>query len=90
MARQGTYPGLNNGPSALEGFTMTDQKKSASPNSLTETGKDAKVELTEAQLKEVAGGAFDSFLKLEDHKLQSSSPTSSPAQAASINFTLKI
>jgi len=43
---------------------MTDQKKSA-PDTLTETGKNAKIELTEAQLKDVSGGAVDSFLKLD-------------------------
>jgi len=73
---------------SIGGIAMTDQKKPASPDSLTETGKDAKVELTEAQLKEVAGGASDIFLKLEDHKIANT--LSSPALAASLNFALKI
>jgi len=68
---------------------MTDQKKPASADSLTEAGKDAKVELTEAQLKEVSGGAVDSFLKL-DGGIKLSDKSSTPAQAASINFALKI
>jgi hypothetical protein len=62
---------------------MTEQKKSASPDSLTEAGKGAKVELTEAQLKDVAGGAIDSYR----FKMTSSS---TPAEAASLNFALKI
>jgi len=67
---------------------MTDQKKPASPDSLTEAGKGAKVELTEEQLKDVAGGAIDGYLKLEDHKVANT--LSSPALAASLNFALKI
>ena len=35
---------------------MTEQKKSASPDSLAEAGKNAKTELTEQQLKEISGG----------------------------------
>ena len=68
---------------------MTDQKKSpASPDSLTEAGKNAKVELTEAQLKDVAGGAIDGYLKIDT--LKTADKSSTPAQAASLNFTLKI
>ena len=64
---------------------MTEQKKApASPDSLTEAGKGAKVELTEEQLKDVAGGAIDGYLKIDNTvKL-------SPAQVSSLNFTLKI
>jgi bacteriocin-like protein len=35
---------------------MTDQKKPASPDSLTESGKNAKTELTEKQLQDISGG----------------------------------
>lgn len=66
---------------------MTEQKK---PDSLTETGKDAKIELNEAELKNVAGGAVDMFLKLDGYKAQTTNVVSSPAQAASLNFALKI
>jgi len=63
---------------------MTEQKKSASPDALTETGNDAKIELTEEHLNDVAGGALDACLPNTTVNL------SSPAQAASLNFALKL
>jgi hypothetical protein len=70
---------------------MTEQKKSASPDSLTQAGKDAKVELTEAQLKDVAGGALNAYLKADSsNKAQGNETVGSPGQTASLNFSLKI
>ncbi len=66
---------------------MTEEKKSASPNSLTEASQGAKIELTEAQLKDVAGGLTFNGVPAQttDHKA-----SDSPIQAASLNFTVKL
>jgi len=64
---------------------MTEQKKSAAPDTLIETGKNAKIELNEQQLNDVAGGlTFNGMPTLTDKH----SPVS--LQAASLNFGLKI
>ena len=64
---------------------MTEQKKSAAPDSLTETGTNAKIELNEKQLGDVAGGlTFNGMPTLTDKN----SPVS--LQASSLIFGSKI
>jgi hypothetical protein len=70
---------------------MTEQKKPASPDSLTQAGQDAKIELSEQQLDKAAGGVLIGMLKIDSAvKLQPAGAAVDPAQAASLNFSLKI
>jgi len=64
---------------------MTEQKKSAAPDALIETGKNAKIELNEQQLGNVAGGLTFNGMPTLTHK---DSPSS--IQASSLIFGSKI
>ena len=68
---------------------MTEQKKTnASPDSLTEAGKDAKVELTEQQLDNTSGGVLIALLKSGDAlKVPGAANTTiNPGQAAARSY----
>jgi hypothetical protein len=45
--------------------SATAKKKPASPDTLTKSGEAGKVELSEDELKDVSGGAFDAYLKIK-------------------------
>jgi len=67
---------------------MTDHKKPASPDSLTEAGKNAKAELNEAQLNDISGGPIYMDGRLYSSQVQTTDKSStSPVVAASLNFT---
>ena len=65
---------------------MTEQKKIASADSLTEAGKTAKIELNERQLNDVAGGLTFNGTPAEAAKKLDFSPI----QAPSMNLASKI
>lgn len=66
---------------------MTDPKKPASPDSLTEAGKNAKTELNEAQLKEISGGPIYMDSRLYSTVQTADKSSTSPTVAPSLNFT---
>jgi len=66
---------------------MTDQKKPASPDSLTEASKNAKTELNEAQLKDISGGPIYMDSRLYSTVQTTDKSSTSPVVAASLNFT---
>jgi hypothetical protein len=46
--------------------SASSQGKASSPDKLTKVGKKGDIELSEDELKGVAGGAFDAFSKVQD------------------------
>jgi bacteriocin-like protein len=47
----------------IKGKTSPNKKKPTSPDDLVKAGKAGKAELSEDELKEVSGGAFDTYSK---------------------------